>query len=244
MKPFLFLLVLLAVTPDARQSFLAISLDQGEDCVRALLVLPDGPAAKAGLREGECVTHVGAKRVSRIEEMQDAVAASRPGEATTLSLVDGRTLTVVPVARTAVLEHEMCRYRAKGRPRLSVTLLEGEGGGDTLDGHYSIGDLRKRFGAKGHAQIILGSSCSDGSIEPRVESQPSEDARVPDGATVRFGYDAPGPRHYIVSLWDGSSDGGSTRLDLGWSCRRRDGGTVAWLPDGGVPCPVLTVPDE
>ena len=125
-----------------------------------------------------------------------------------------------------------------------MTLLEGEGGGDTLDGHYSIGDLRKRFGAKGHAQIIFGSSCSDGPTEFRVESQLSEDMGVPDGATVQFGYDAPGPRHYIFYPSDRSSDGGIGRLDMGWSCRQGDGGTAAWLPDGGQPCPVLTVPDE
>ena len=73
---------------------MGIGLEDGEGCVRALLVLPDGPAAQAGLRQGECVTHVGAEKVSRIDEMQDAVAASRPGVATTLSLADGRTLTV------------------------------------------------------------------------------------------------------------------------------------------------------
>jgi hypothetical protein len=237
-------LFLLAVTPEVQQSFLGIGLGQGDGCVTALLVLPDGPAAQAGLREGECVARVGAETVSRIEEMQAAAAASRPGVATTLTLADGKTLTVVPVPRSNVVERRFCRYRAKVRPRVYVTLLEGDGGGDTLDGVFSVGALRERFGAKGHAQVIFGNSCSDGPTEFRVEPQPSEDMLVPDDAQVQFGYDAPGPRHYIFFSLDDSPDGGVVRRDSGWRCRQRDGKEVPWVPDGGQPCPVLIVPDE
>jgi hypothetical protein len=234
------LLFLLAATPEAGQGFLGIGLEQGDGCVTALLVLPDGPAAQARLREGDCVTRVGAQKVSRIEELQAAVAKSAPGASTTLSLADGRILTVVPVERSKVVEGSLCQYRAKVRPRIYVALLEGDGGSATLDGDFSIGDLRERFGAKGHARVIFGSSCTDGPTEFRMEPQPSEDMRVPDGAQVQFGYDAPGPRGHI--FW--SLDGGFGERDPVWTCLQRDGREVPWAPDGGQPCPVLTVPDK
>jgi hypothetical protein len=233
-------LLLFAATPDARQGFLGVALEQGDGCVRAVLVLPNGPAAQAGLGEGDCITRVGAVRVSRIEEVQAAVAASGPEVRTTLSLMDGRTLAVVPVQRSNDMESRLCRYRAEVLPRVHVTLLEGDGGNATLDGDFSIGDLRKRFRANGHARVIFGKSCSDGPSEFRMELQPSEDTRVPDDALVQFGYDAPGPRRYIY--W--SLDGGMRERDPAFTCLQRDGGEVPWESDGGQPCPVLTVPDE
>lgn len=237
------LLVLLAATPEPGQGWLGIGLESGAGCIRALLVLPDGPAAKGGLREGECVTHVGSERVSSISDMQDAVAALRPGVATTLSLADGRTITVVPMRRSRAAESSFCRYRAKARPRVYVTLLEGDGGGEAVDGVFSVGELRRRFGAHGHARIIFGNSCSDGPSQFRMEQQPEENKIVPDDAQVQFGYDAPGPRHYV--FWPGDAiDGGSATVDLGWACVLRDGGTVAWLPDGGQSCPMSTAPEE
>lgn len=235
MRLALSLLLLLAMTPEAGQGFLGIGLEQGDGCVTALLVDPEGPATQAGLRERDCVSRVGAEKVSRIEEMLAAIAASKPGLATTLSLTDGRTLTVVPVPRSTTVESRFCRYRAQVRPHIQVVLLERDGSRVSLDGVFAIRDLRNRFDAKEHARIIFGSSCSDAPHEFRMELQPGEEFRVPDDAQVQFGYDAPGPRQYI-SLEDGGIIAGS--------CLQADGGEVIWKPDAGQPCPVLTVPAE
>jgi hypothetical protein len=112
----------------------------------------------------------------------------------------------------------------------------------TLYGIFSVGELRARFAARGHVRVIFSNSCSDEPTAFRMKERASEDMLVPDDAHVQFGYDAPGPRYYFPL--DQTSDGGVTSFDRASFCQLRDGGIVAWLPDGGQPCPVLTAPDE
>jgi serine protease Do len=57
---------------------------QGAAVVR---VLPDTPAAKAGLEPGDIITKVDGKTIERRVELQRTIAAMKPGTATTLTLL-------------------------------------------------------------------------------------------------------------------------------------------------------------
>ena len=50
-------------------------------------MLQNGPAAQAGIRPGDVVTHVGDKPVSNVAQLLSAVAGLTPGTASTLDVV-------------------------------------------------------------------------------------------------------------------------------------------------------------
>jgi S1-C subfamily serine protease len=48
--------------------------------VLVMRVLPESPAAKAGLREGDVITQVNAKPISTAEQLQDMIEATPSGQ--------------------------------------------------------------------------------------------------------------------------------------------------------------------
>ena len=58
-------------------------------------VVPDGPADKAGLREGDVITAIDGTRIETRTPLEDLLAQHAPGDTITLEVVrDGRTVTV------------------------------------------------------------------------------------------------------------------------------------------------------
>ncbi len=67
-------------------------------------VLQNGPAAQAGIRPGDVVTHVAGKPVSNVAQLLSAVAALKPGASATLDVVrkdEKLSIPVVPGTRKA-----------------------------------------------------------------------------------------------------------------------------------------------
>ncbi|MFA7557585.1 MAG: PDZ domain-containing protein, partial [Hydrogenophaga sp.] len=65
-------------------------------------VLQNGPAAQAGVRPGDVITHVGEREVKNVSQLLSAVAALPPGQPSTLVVVrrDGtQSLQIVPGRR-------------------------------------------------------------------------------------------------------------------------------------------------
>ncbi|MFP8779314.1 trypsin-like peptidase domain-containing protein [Hydrogenophaga sp. RWCD_12] len=71
------------LTPELAESF---SVPPGTGVI-ITGVLQNGPAAQAGIRPGDVVTHVGEKPVSNVAQLLSAVAALTPGTPSTLDLV-------------------------------------------------------------------------------------------------------------------------------------------------------------
>ena len=72
--------------------------------VIVLRVLPNTPAAKAGLRRGDVVTQVGDQKVTSADQLQGIVEASRLGESLQVKVLRGKEALQLPI-RTAELEN-------------------------------------------------------------------------------------------------------------------------------------------
>jgi S1-C subfamily serine protease len=68
--------------------------------VIVLRVLPNTPAAKAGLRRGDVVTQVGDQKVTSAEQLQGIVENSRLGETLQIKLLRGNEVRQLPVRTT------------------------------------------------------------------------------------------------------------------------------------------------
>jgi membrane-associated protease RseP (regulator of RpoE activity) len=72
-----------------------------EEGVAVLRVAPDSPAAKAGIKRNDILLKAGDKPLKRLEDLRDAVAASR-GKAIAITLIQGgerKTIEVTPESR-------------------------------------------------------------------------------------------------------------------------------------------------
>ena len=72
--------------------------------VIVLRVLPNTPAAKAGLRRGDVVTQVGEQKVTTAEQLQAIVESSRLGETLQVKVLRGNEARQLPI-RTAELDN-------------------------------------------------------------------------------------------------------------------------------------------
>jgi hypothetical protein len=57
------------------------------DGVKVGATLPDTPAAKAGIRDGDLIVQIGETRVSNITEYMEALNKYNPGDATTIAVI-------------------------------------------------------------------------------------------------------------------------------------------------------------
>ena len=79
------------LTDELAQAF-DLDIDQG---VVIAQVMPDSPAAKAGIRERDVITAVNGKSVENFSDLQNAIGLRSPGDKVTISLVrDGKTQEV------------------------------------------------------------------------------------------------------------------------------------------------------
>jgi membrane-associated protease RseP (regulator of RpoE activity) len=78
-----FLAPLLGLKPnfDVRpRGFLGIEGESGKACFTVLMVVPDSPADKAGIKKGDKIRSVGGKNVELLREIQEALAKHGEGE--------------------------------------------------------------------------------------------------------------------------------------------------------------------
>jgi len=73
------------LSPELAETF-GVKANQG---VIITGVLQNGPAAKAGLRPGDVITHVGEKDIGNVQQLLGAVASLKPGTATRFALQRG-----------------------------------------------------------------------------------------------------------------------------------------------------------
>jgi len=77
---------------NVRHAYLGVGITDAADGAGIGSVAPDGPAAKAGLREGDVVTKIDGKAIDSGDDLAAAVASHRPNEKLTLTVQrDGST---------------------------------------------------------------------------------------------------------------------------------------------------------
>jgi S1-C subfamily serine protease len=84
-----------AATVDALVATQAgLSADRGALIVR---LTPGGPAAQAGLREGDVITHLNSAAISNISDLSDALVSYDPGTTVTVGVMRGTRAQQVSV---------------------------------------------------------------------------------------------------------------------------------------------------
>jgi len=92
---------------EVERGYLGVRLTETDDGVRLADVLPNEPAERAGLQSGDLVLEADGKAVESSGDIQDAVAAHKPGEKLELSIRRGddeRTVTVTLGTRPPAAE--------------------------------------------------------------------------------------------------------------------------------------------
>jgi putative serine protease PepD len=77
--------------------YLGVMIEDGEPGARISEVVPDSPAARAGLRDGDVVLRAGEERIDDADELRRIVGAARPGDQLALEIRRSgatRTITV------------------------------------------------------------------------------------------------------------------------------------------------------
>jgi putative serine protease PepD len=85
-------------------AYLGVSIEDTDEGARIAEVRPGGPAAEAGLREGDIVTEADGKTVESADELRLAVEAHKPGDSFELTVErdgDAKTVTVELGSRPA-----------------------------------------------------------------------------------------------------------------------------------------------
>ncbi|MCU0863208.1 MAG: PDZ domain-containing protein [Planctomycetes bacterium] len=70
----------------AGTGYLGVSLDDADDVVAVLQVLPGGPAASAGLQAGDVLLAVGATKTPTREQFRAAMQATKPGDRVSIQI--------------------------------------------------------------------------------------------------------------------------------------------------------------
>ena len=109
------LVALPAVARDANPSLLGIVALEAKDAVVVGLVLPDSPAAAAGLAKGDRLLFIADREIERADHVDAALRSVRPGEEVAVELKrDGkkRTLKATVMARREY-RHAFLKRRAR-----------------------------------------------------------------------------------------------------------------------------------
>jgi hypothetical protein len=77
------------LAPPKARGFLGVELADGDDAVTVRAVLPDSPAAAAGLKPGDKIAKVGDRSVSSGERLMKAVAKVQPGDSVKFTIERG-----------------------------------------------------------------------------------------------------------------------------------------------------------
>ena len=85
----------LAETGEATHAYMGVGLEETADGVRVAEVVEDGPAADAGLKEGDVVTKIGDETVRDVASLTAGIRAQDPGDKVKLTVVrDGEESTI------------------------------------------------------------------------------------------------------------------------------------------------------
>lgn len=141
--------VVTAPIPDMLAAHLRLKTDEG---VIVKSVMPDGPAAKAGVAVHDVITGIGGRPIGSHEDLSKEVAAHKPGEAVHLDLIhEGKpagadiTLGVRPAELAAFESRPLDQLKLEGIPEELAERVR-----DMIQGN--LGRLDMRFGEDGNLE--------------------------------------------------------------------------------------------
>ncbi len=185
--------------------WLGAELDAQPGCLRVSHVWPAGPAAVAGLEEGDCIDSLSlGDRPIPAASALEVVVGVRGGTLLRAQLRRGKTVVVKVVEPEKELLLEYCKWRQTRRTRISVVVFrpgEHELHDLLFEAAPTVGEVRRRAGVSTVARVDLKTDCSGRTTASIARAA---DALVIRGdATVSFG-EAPPTFMYVLQC-DGDS---------------------------------------
>lgn len=199
--------------------WLGAELDAQPGCLRISHVWPRGPAAAAGLEDGDCVESLALDgRQLTLASALEAIVGAGGGATLRARLRRGARVVVKLVEPDQELLRAYCTWRQSRRTRISAVVFRaGESALHELvfEAAPTVGQVRARVGVRTTARVDLKGDCSGRTTATIARA---DDSLVIAGdATVSFG-ESP-PMFMSVLL----SDGGSCRAPA-----------PRYLADGGI----------
>lgn len=133
-------------------------------------VVPDSPAAKAGLKAGDIVTKLNGRALHHAHELRHAVAATKPGVSADLTIFrDGKSQSLPVVI--GKLDSNISLASATSEGETPVAETADDLGVTVLDLNA---DLAKELGLKKTTEGVVISQVEEGSLAAEVGIQPGE----------------------------------------------------------------------
>lgn len=100
-----------------------LSGEKDPGCARVELVDPAGPAARAGLIPGMCITQLGTEVIRGTLDLLAAVHEAHPGSTMTVMLADGTKRPIVIAERSDKVERDFCTYVRRSKTVVIATVV-------------------------------------------------------------------------------------------------------------------------
>jgi hypothetical protein len=189
------IIVFLLLGADARsdlpQVWLGASMEAADGCAKVVALVPNGPAARAGLERGDCVRRVGASATTGPRDMLAALRAL--GTATEVELVMATGSKVVTLERRPPdAERQLCQAMAAVRTRVIVQRPDGAETELVLPPKATLQELRSATAMTAQRSVLaLRPDCEHLSAPISVIENAEPGTRLTEGTRVRFLDDSP-----------------------------------------------------
>jgi hypothetical protein len=174
-----------------------------KDCVSVKMIAPFGPAARAGLRDGQCVSSVDGTSTTQQDKLIEFLSSRTPGRPATIVLSTREELTVIPESRTPRKAREYCEF-TRTRSVSVLTLVWKHDDNITqynlhFDTAVTLGRIRHQLKAAGTARAFINDHCILGHGPTQIDDAP-DSAVITGRASIHFGYDKMKDREETITL--------------------------------------------
>ncbi|HEY0880272.1 MAG TPA: PDZ domain-containing protein [Archangium sp.] len=171
---------------DLPQVWLGASMEAAEGCAKIVALVPNGPAARAGLERGDCVRRVGASATTGPHDMLEALREL--GTATEVELVTATGSKVVALERRPPdAERQLCQAMAAVRTRVIVQRPDGSETELVLPPKATLQELRSATAMTARFTVLALRPDCEHLLEPiSVIKNAEPTLQLTEGTRVRF----------------------------------------------------------
>jgi hypothetical protein len=169
--------------------WLGVEYEEAVGCVRVTLVFSEGPAARAGVQEGDCLAKLGTRATRDAPSFVRAMSALEVARPVLVVFSDKRTALITPEFTSKEKETAFCRY---AEARRTLIFVASKNAGVTrstrivTDKPLTIEQIRVRVGEPERpVRVVVGRPCGLYDA-PIVMDRPGELFAVPSRSVVAF----------------------------------------------------------